>query len=274
MRSVRPSGKWAWDGLPGVLFMALRLPGARPTRRGWAGLAFVVLALVGLWLGIGLTIRANFRNVSDLALRETANLARILEAQIAGKIDAIDATLRFGQTLFARDPSRFSLGPWSIVGGEPEAITAVLDGHDAVVWSAGAGGGSAERTYAVDRDAAIKTIDAAQANGGKHVVLVSYFGAGPDHGVSPDSDFFAYADAKSAADAHLQASTTPWTLLRPSSLTDGPATGVSTSDDEAGEVSRATVAAVVAAAVAAPEAAAGKVITFNTGDDDVATVFA
>ena len=130
MRSVRPSGKWAWDGLPGVLFMALRLPGARPTRRGWAGLAFVVLALVGLWLGIGLTIRANFRNVSDLALRETANLARILEAQIAGKIDAIDATLRFGQTLFARDPARFSLGPWSIVGGEPEAITAVLVGPD------------------------------------------------------------------------------------------------------------------------------------------------
>ena len=31
-------------------------------------------------------------------------------------------------------------------------------GHDAVVWSAGAGGGSPERTYAVDRDAAIRSM--------------------------------------------------------------------------------------------------------------------
>jgi uncharacterized protein YbjT (DUF2867 family) len=154
--------------------------------------------------------------------------------------------------------------------GDDELASLVAE-HDVVVWSAGAGGGSAERTYAVDRDAAIRTVDAAQAAGDTHVVLVSYFGAGPDHGVSPDNDFFAYADAKSAADAHLQASSTPWTLLRPSSLTDGPATGVDTSAAESGEVSRATVAAVIAAVVAAPEASAGRVITFNGGDEDVTT---
>ncbi|MFB9313971.1 SDR family oxidoreductase [Nocardioides plantarum] len=153
-----------------------------------------------------------------------------------------------------------------------DELAALLGEHDVVVWSAGAGGGSTERTYAIDRDAAIRTVDAAQAAGDTHVVLVSYFGAGPDHGVSPDSDFFAYADAKSAADAHLQASSTAWTLLRPSALTDGPATGVSTSDDEAAEVSRATVAAVIATVVSAPAAAAGRVITFNAGDDDVTTV--
>ena len=43
-----------------------------------------------------------------------------------------------------------------------EQIAQVLVGYDAVVWSAGAGGGSAERTYAVDRDAAIRSMDAAQ----------------------------------------------------------------------------------------------------------------
>ncbi|WP_218683234.1 NAD(P)H-binding protein, partial [Microbacterium sp. BF1] len=32
-----------------------------------------------------------------------------------------------------------------------EALAEIIRGHDAVVWSAGAGGGSAERTYAVDR---------------------------------------------------------------------------------------------------------------------------
>ncbi|WP_148615982.1 SDR family oxidoreductase [Nocardioides rubriscoriae] len=159
-----------------------------------------------------------------------------------------------------------------IVSIEDDALATLLAEHDVVVWSAGAGGGSAERTYAIDRDAAIRTIDAAQAAGGTHVVMVSYFGAGPDHGVSPDHDFFAYADAKSAADAHLQASSTPWTLLRPSSLTDGPATGVATSDTESREVSRATVAQVVATVVDAGEAAVGRVITFNGGDQDVATV--
>ena len=110
--------------------MASRRPDGWPTYRRWAGLALAALALAGLWLAIGLTIRAHFRNAADLALRETANLARILEAQVAGKIEAIDATLRFGQTLFARDPARFSLGPWSVVGGEPEAIAAVLVGPD------------------------------------------------------------------------------------------------------------------------------------------------
>ena len=34
--------------------------------------------------------------------------------------------------------------------------------------------------------------------------MVSYFGAGPDHGVPEDNAFHAYAEAKTAADEHLQ----------------------------------------------------------------------
>src|ERR1700744_1480370 len=41
------------------------------------------------------------------------------------------------------------------------ALAALLVGHDAVVFSAGAGGGDPARTYAVDRDAAIRVIDGA-----------------------------------------------------------------------------------------------------------------
>ncbi len=41
------------------------------------------------------------------------------------------------------------------------ALADLLAGHDAVVFSAGAGGGDPARTYAVDRDAAIRMIDAA-----------------------------------------------------------------------------------------------------------------
>ena len=45
------------------------------------------------------------------------------------------------------------------------ALADLLAGHDAVVFSAGAGGGNPARTYAVDRDAAIRVIDAAAQAG-------------------------------------------------------------------------------------------------------------
>ena len=41
-----------------------------------------------------------------------------------------------------------------VEGLDVDGMAEVLAGHDAVVWSAGAGGGDPERTYAVDRDAA------------------------------------------------------------------------------------------------------------------------
>src|SRR5207244_2161394 len=59
-----------------------------------------------------------------------------------------------------------------------DALANLLAGHDAVVFSAGAGGGNPARTYAVDRDAAIRVIDAAQQEGLRRFVMVSYFGAG------------------------------------------------------------------------------------------------
>ena len=104
-------------------------------------------------------------------------------------------------------------------------IAEALKGHDAVVWSAGAGGGNPERTYAVDRDAAIRSMDAAEQAGVDRYVMVSYFGAGKDHGVPESNSFFAYAEAKAAADEHLRNSGLAWTILGPSALTDGPGTG-------------------------------------------------
>src|ERR1700726_4745622 len=78
------------------------------------------------------------------------------------------------------------------------ALADLLAGHDAVVFSAGAGGGDPARTYAVDRDAAIRVIDAAGQAGVRRFVMVSYFGAGPDHGVPEDNSFYPYAEAKAA----------------------------------------------------------------------------
>ena len=153
------------------------------------------------------------------------------------------------------------------------ALTDLVSGHDAVVWAAGAGGGSAERTYAVDRDAAIRSMDAAKAAGVSRYVMLSYFGAGPDHGVPEDNSFFAYADAKTAADVHLQESGLDWTLARPSRLTDDPSTGrieTSRTGAEGASVPRADVALVIAEVLDRPSTTIGAVVEFNTGDTPVA----
>lgn len=149
-------------------------------------------------------------------------------------------------------------------------FTELVSGSDVVVWSAGAGGGAPERTYAVDRDAAIRSIDAASAAGVRRYVMVSYFGAGPDHGVDPYDGFFAYAEAKAAADAHLRASGLDWTILAPSALTlDDPTGRIDVDATESRSVPRGDVAAVIAATIADP-ATIGRTIPFNSGDVPIA----
>ncbi len=152
---------------------------------------------------------------------------------------------------------------------DAEQMENLIAGNDVVVWSAGAGGGDASRTRAVDRDAAILSIDAAQRAGVWRYVMVSYFGAGPDHGVSPDNPFFAYAEAKSAADAHLRGSELDWTIVAPSALTMDPPTGrIDVTATESGSVSRADVAAVIAEVVDEP-ATIRKTVRFNSGETPI-----
>lgn len=150
---------------------------------------------------------------------------------------------------------------------DTDQIAELIAGHDAVVWSAGAGGGNPARTYAVDRDAAIRTMDAAKQAGVKRFVMVSWFGSGPDHGVPEDQPFFAYADAKAAADEYLRGTDLDWTVLGPSALTDDEPTGrIETGPDvERSSVSRADVAAVVHAALG-NVATVCRTIEFNNGD--------
>jgi uncharacterized protein YbjT (DUF2867 family) len=160
---------------------------------------------------------------------------------------------------------------------DTRALAELLAGHDAVVFSAGAGGGNPARTYAVDRDAAIRVVDAAARAGVRRFVMVSYFGAGPDHGVPQDDPFFAYAEAKAAADARLRASDLDWTVLGPGRLTLEPATGRiavrGAKRPGKDSVSRADVALVVAGALA-DDATIGRTIEFNNGDVPIAEALA
>lgn len=109
-------------------------------------------------------------------------------------------------------------------------------------------------------------MDAAAAAGVDRYVMVSYFGAGPDHGVKPENGFFAYAEAKAAADTHLRSTDLAWTILGPSALTTDRGTGKITVGDgiTGGQVPREDVARVAAAVLARP-ATAGSTIEFNTG---------
>lgn len=158
---------------------------------------------------------------------------------------------------------------------DTSGIASLVEGHDAVVWSAGAGGGNPQRTYAVDRDAAIRAIDAAAQAGVRRFVMVSYFGSSPDHGVPEDNPFHAYAEAKAAADEYLRGTDLDWTVLGPSGLRDEEPTGrIETGPGvEAGTVSRADVAAVVKAVLEDPRTA-GRTIAFNNGDTPIAEALA
>jgi len=160
-----------------------------------------------------------------------------------------------------------------------DALGPLLAGHDAIVFSAGAGGGTPARTYAVDRDAAIRVIDAAAETGVRRFAMVSYFGARPDHGVPEDNSVFPYAAAKAAADAHLRATDLDWTVLGPGRLTLEPATGrigLEPENSEGGgktEVSREDVALVIAAALA-NDSTLHRTIEFNNGEVPIAEALA
>jgi uncharacterized protein YbjT (DUF2867 family) len=154
---------------------------------------------------------------------------------------------------------------------DTDTLADLLAGQDAVVFSAGAGGGNPARTYAVDRDAAIRVIDAAGQAGVRRLVMVSYFGAGPDHGVPHDDPFFAYAESKATADAHLRASDLDWTVLGPGRLTLEPATGriAVGAASQTREISREDVALVAAAALS-DDSTIGRTIDFNSGNVSIA----
>ncbi|MFJ4220326.1 NAD(P)H-binding protein [Curtobacterium luteum] len=164
-------------------------------------------------------------------------------------------------------------------GGEPrvadiqeqtlESFTDLVRGHDVVVWSAGAGGGSVDRTWAIDRDAAVLTVQAAARAGVDRYVMVSWSGSVLDHGVPQDDDFFAYAQSKYVADAVLRDSGLAWTVVAPSTLTDDEPTGRVDWDGSSSEVPRGDVAHVVADVVEDP-ATAGHTVRFNGGSTEIA----
>lgn len=158
-------------------------------------------------------------------------------------------------------------------GAEPvvcdiEAVDDISDAvgsADAVVFAAGAGPGSgAARKWTVDRDGALKLIEAAKKNGIRRYVMISAMGVDEPRG---DEVFQAYSRAKAEADQALRESGLDWTIIRPGRLTDEPGRGrVALAPSlPAGEVPRADVAAVLAEVLETP-ASTGHQLDLTTGD--------
>ena len=172
-----------------------------------------------------------------------------------------------GATVIVRDLTTLDAEDWA----------RLLTPFDAVVWSAGAGGGSAELTYAVDRDAAMAMIDALEELGeyAPFLVMVSYAGAAEATAEDDGGSWYAYVEAKKAVDQRLLGSNLSYQILGPTRLTDDAASGITALDgarDAESETPRELVADVIVESVGRGEAFDRNPIDFESGDGKVAEI--
>jgi uncharacterized protein YbjT (DUF2867 family) len=135
-----------------------------------------------------------------------------------------------------------------------EEIAAAVKGADGAVFAAGAGPGSgAARKLTMDRDGAIKLLEATTAESARYVIVSSMGAENPPYG---DDVFSVYVRAKAEADAAVQASRREWTIIRPGRLNDERGTGRLRIDASPfrGDVPREDVAEVLAAVLHDPRA--------------------
>jgi uncharacterized protein YbjT (DUF2867 family) len=145
-----------------------------------------------------------------------------------------------------------------------EIIEAVA-GAQAAVFAAGAGPGSgAARKLTMDRDGAIKLLEATAPDWARYVIVSAVGAENPRDG---DDVFSVYLRAKAEADAVVQASGREWTIIRPGVLTDDPGTGRLRIDTTPfrGEVPRDDVAELLAA-VLHDTRATQRILYVNAGE--------
>lgn len=176
-----------------------------------------------------------------------------------GRLIVRDLVARgYGVTGMVRDPGQEEeirrLGAATVVADltRPETLPPACAGCEAIVFAAGSKG---RDLHGVDRDGAIRLIEAAEAAGvGRFVMLSSFYADHPDEG--PEK-IRPYLHAKRAADDHLRASGLDFTIVRPGWLTNEEGTGrIATAEhfgDEGGTISRADVADTLATSLEMPE---------------------
>ncbi|MBX0297452.1 SDR family oxidoreductase [Haloarcula nitratireducens] len=163
-------------------------------------------------------------------------------------------------------------------GGEPRLgdlegeFAPALEGADAVVFTAGAGGDTGwDKTLLVDLWGARRSIDACVEHDIDRFVMISSYRAGEPL-AAPDA-IRPYLVAKRCADDALRSSSLDATVLRPTTLTDGAETGrisaaFESSSEDGGEISRANVAQTVVACLDT-ETVVGETIRLFGGDTPI-----
>jgi uncharacterized protein YbjT (DUF2867 family) len=144
-------------------------------------------------------------------------------------------------------------------------VAEAVEGADVAVFAAGAGPGSgAERKVTMDRDGAIKLLQATESSAARYLVVSSVGAESPPAG---EGVFEVYLRAKAEADAAVTESGRAWVILRPGPLSNDPGTGrvrIGMKPFRA-EVTRDDVAAVLAAAIADP-GLDGKILYLANGE--------
>lgn len=140
-----------------------------------------------------------------------------------------------------------------LIADDVDALAAIIAGHDAVVFTAGAHGTGMDQTTLIDGEGLHKTAAAAARAGVARLLLVSVF---PDAGRDrePAEGFEHYMRVKREAEQHLTRTELDWVIVRPGTLTDEPGDGAVTAglSLEYGVVSRDNVAAFLLAAAQTP----------------------
>ena len=196
------------------------------------------------------------------------NIAMRLAARLLARGDGVIGLIR--NPAQAADVQAAGANPvvCDLENATVEEIAAAVQHAEAVVFAAGAGPGSgAERKLTMDRDGAVKLLDATAERAVPYVIVSS---VGAENPPGDDDVFSVYLRAKAAADAAVQASDRDWTIVRPGALTDEPGTGRVRIDTEPfrGRVPRDDVADVLAA-VLHDKRASHRILYVNAGEESL-----
>lgn len=171
-------------------------------------------------------------------------IAMLLHPKLIKKGHSVRGIIRKEEQ--ADDLREFGVNPVVADIEKQNDISEAVGMADAVLFAAGAGPGSgAARKWTVDRDGAIKLMEACHKNGIDRYVIISAMGLDKPRG---SEVFRVYQKAKAEADEALRNSGLDYTIVKPGRLTDDPGTGkVSIGRDlERGEIPRDDVAEVIA----------------------------
>lgn len=161
------------------------------------------------------------------------------------------------------------LGGIPVLADLENDFSAAYDAIDMVIFSAGSGGHTGpDKTTAIDQEAAIRAIKLAEATQTRFVMISTVGSGQPEKG---PASLAHYLTAKGNADKTLLASKLDYTIIRPTTLTDGLPTGKIASVESLGSstITRSDVAAFVAMILPLPSTF-GHIYTIQNGETALA----